>query len=137
MKKMLSVIGIVALTAAIFAVGYLLGQSSDFNEAMMLNDLFSEKVMEAGETIMLAEMLSGGQSEKAARLLNIKLNGQVFAISTLGPEIENTDNKIIAKKILKRIANYRNKFPRKDTDPDVDAMIDVILKNIENENSSK
>ena len=140
MKKLLFIVGILAITAVIFGIGYYVGIYSDSMMAMINTDLFEKETIKASETIMVLEMINDGKINDAIEYLNLTLDGQVLLISNLLPDVPNEKNKKTAQRILKRIAIYRDKYSEKfpeeiqKEESDVNRRIrDILRKALERE----
>ena len=127
MKKLYWVICITTITALIFWGGYSFGKSSQISDILIGDNIITNDLIAATQNILLLEMLSEGEIDKALSHLNSRLDGQIFTVNNFLPDDENLEGRIIADKIFLRIAKYRNKYPRKKTGDDFENGVDEIL----------
>jgi len=127
MKKLYWVICITTITALIFWGGYSFGKSSQISDILLADNIITDELIAATQNILLLEMLSEGEINKALSQLNARLDSQISIVNNFLPEDENFEGRIIADKIFLRIAKYRSKYPRKKTEDNFENGVDEIL----------
>ncbi len=131
MKKFLFVLGIVVLTAAIFAGGMFAGAALDWYISMYTVSLFENESISASTTFMVVQMLDENKVDDAKAYLNLTLDAKIMAVGMLMSECDNEKSKRMATRILARIARHRQEHPVPQRDKQVDDLIrDYLTKAI-------
>lgn len=131
MKKLLFVLGIVILTAAVFSGGMCAGAALDWYISMNTVSLFENEATSAATTFMIVRMLDENKVDDAKAYLNLTLDTKIMTVGVLMSECDNHKSKRMATKILARIARHRQEHPVPPRDKEVDDLTkDYLTKAI-------
>ena len=131
MKKFLFVLGIVVLTAAVFAGGMFAGAALDMFMSMYHVSFFENEATSAANTFMVVRMLDENKVDDAKAYLNLTLDSKIMAVGMLISECDNEKSKRMATRILARIARHRQEHPVPPRDKQVDDLTrDFLTKAI-------
>ena len=120
MKKFFFVLGIVVLTAVIFAGGMSAGAALDWYISMYAVSQFENESLNASNTFMVVKMLDENKVDEAKAYLNITLDAKILTVGMLVSECDNEKSKRMATRILARIARHRQEHPVPPRDEPVD-----------------
>lgn len=131
MKKLLFVLGIVILTAAVFAGGMFAGAALDWYISMYSVSYFENEAIKASNTFMVVQMLDENKVDDAKAYLNLTLDTKIMNVGMLLSECDNEKSKRMATRILARIARHRQEYPVPPRDKEVDDLTkDYLTKAI-------
>ena len=137
MKKLCWIIGIVGIISIIFWVGYSLGKSSYLKDVFLGQHYFTDELIATTQNILLLEKINEGKIDQVISELNSEIDHQIRYIDNSLPKDSNLDGRIIADKIFLRIAKYRMKYPRRDSQKNIDETTDKILARVLSEVESQ
>lgn len=132
LKKFLFVLGIVILSAAIFAGGVMFGTSQDFMKQMFTVSIMDKAYMDASSVFRHIQQIDKGNIDQAKESINIFLDGHIITINSFIKDSPNDDDKARAKKLLARIARHRNEFPANISVPKEVPGYEKVINSVQN-----
>lgn len=133
MKKFGFILGVVLLAAVLVAGGWILGlQQRVLTEAVAIPTV-DRHITEAMVKAMLLHQIDSGRIDDARHHLQSQVEGHILTVDAL-LDYSDARSRELARKVFRRIAQYREEHPNSYTgrmahpDADVMAKIDSILR---------
>ena len=127
MKKFFFILGIVVLTAVIFAGGMFVGITMDIFKSMYTVSFVENEAIGAATTFRIVRMLDDNEIEQAKAHLNLTLDTKIITVGMFISECDNEKSKSMANSILVRIARHRQNHPASSTDKQSSDIIQGFL----------
>ena len=137
MKKLYWIICVVAVTVKMTWSGYSFGKSFQLKDILIADNIITDELISASQNILLLEMLSEGNIDKAISQLNYRLDTQILIVNNFLSKDRNLEGRRIANYIFLRIAKYRNEYPRDKTGDDFDKSVNEFLTELLNKPQQK
>jgi hypothetical protein len=131
MKKLLIGLGIIVIAGALVGVGWWLG----FGDRALVESFaitsVDQQLTDASENEAIIQEINSGQIDQAKDFLKTRLDGNILVVDSL-IGYAGDHNKETAYKLFTRIAKERANYPSTNhldqTEVEVSAMVDSILK---------
>ena len=137
MKKLFWLIGVVGIVSLIFWVGYSLGESSYLKDIVLGEHYVTDELISLTENILLIEKISDGKIDEVINKLNSDIDGDILYVDRSLPMDENIESRKIANYIFRRVAKYRQKYPRDNSEKKRQESVDKILIRVKDQVESQ
>jgi hypothetical protein len=110
-QKLIFIVGIIAISSAIFIGGSMFGVSQNFMEGSLNNSSMINALAEGTIAFSHIEKIDQGNIERAKESMNLFLDSQIITIDQLIIDSPNEEFKKRANAFLARIAKHRKENP--------------------------
>lgn len=129
MKKFMFILGIVVLSAVIFAGGLFLGTQHDVMNTIVTSSILGDDISKSSTILVVLHYLEEGKTDEAKTFLNIQLDSAIIGMNAVLPYCPAGDSTRATKKLLIRIAKHRQEHPSQRDSSLVDEEIQSIMNN--------
>lgn len=110
-QKLIFIVGIIAISSAIFIGGSMYGVSQNFMEGLLNNSSMENALIEGTIAFSHIEKIDKGNIESAKESMNLFLDSQIIIINQLVVDSPNEKFKKSANAFLARVAKHRKENP--------------------------